>query len=82
MSAMGRVIDDLVRCCRGLPAEVSAHWLRHTFATRYLAAHPGDLVGLARLLGHTSLDTTGIYVQPTEEQLAHSVEELDINAYV
>ena len=82
VSAMGRVIDELVRTCRGLPAEVSAHWLRHTFATRYLAAHPGDLVGLARLLGHASLDTTGIYVQPTEEQLAQAVEELDVNAYV
>lgn len=82
VSAMGRVIDELVRGCPGLPREVSAHWLRHTFATRYLAAHPGDLVGLARLLGHTSLDTTSIYVQPTEEQLAHLVEELDINAYV
>jgi site-specific recombinase XerD len=82
VSAMGRVIDELVRSCRGLPEEVSAHWLRHTFATRYLAAHPGDLVGLARLLGHASLDTTGIYVQPTEEQLAQLVEELDVNAYV
>lgn len=81
MSAMGRMIDELVRRCPGLPEEVSAHWLRHTFATRYLATHPGDLVGLARLLGHASLDTTGIYVQPTEEQLAQVVEELDLNAY-
>jgi site-specific recombinase XerD len=82
VSAIGRMIDELVRSSRGLPEEASAHWLRHTFATRYLATHPGDLVGLARLLGHTSLDTTGIYVQPTEEQLAQAVEELDLNAYV
>lgn len=82
VSAMGRVIDELVRRCPNLPEEVSAYWLRHTFATCYLAAHPGDLVGLARLLGHASLDTTGIYVQPTEEQLAQAVEELDVNAYV
>jgi hypothetical protein len=27
------------------------------------------------------LDTTGIYVQPTKEQLAQAVEELDLNAY-
>lgn len=78
MSAIGRIIDDLVRTCKGLPGEMSAHWLRHTFATRYLAAH-GDLVGLARLLGHASLDTTSIYVQPTEEQLARLVEELWIS---
>jgi site-specific recombinase XerD len=48
VSAMGRMFDELVRRCPGLPEEVSAHWLRHTFATRYLATHPGDLVGLAR----------------------------------
>ncbi len=81
VSAMGRMIDELVHTCKSLPSEVSAHWLRHTFATRYLATHPGDLVGLARLLGHASLDTTSIYVQPTEEQLAQAVEELDMNAY-
>jgi site-specific recombinase XerD len=76
------VIDELVRACKGVPGEVSAHWLRHTFATRYLATHPGDLVGLARLLGHASLDTISIYVQPTEGQLAQAVEELGVNAYV
>lgn len=27
----------------------------------FLAEHPGDIVGLACLLGHTSLDTTRIY---------------------
>ena len=41
------------------------HVLRHTFATRYLAANPGDLVGLARLLGHESLNTVAVYTQPT-----------------
>ena len=76
--------DGLVRDCatRGLvPATSGAHTLRHTFATRYLAAHPGDLVGVASLLGHSSLDTTRIYVQLTAEQLAERVEGLDLNAY-
>ncbi len=36
---------------------------------------------LAALLGHTSLDTTRIYVQPTAEQLADRVERIDLNAY-
>jgi site-specific recombinase XerD len=84
VSAIGRMIDGLVRDCatRGLvPATSGAHTLRHTFATRYLAAHPGDLVGVASLLGHSSLDTTRIYVQLTAEQLAERVEGLDLNAY-
>ena len=84
MSAMGRMIDGLVRDCearRLVPATTGAHTLRHTFAARYLAAHPGDLVGLAALLGHSSLNTTRIYVQPTAEQLAERVERVDLNAY-
>ena len=67
---------------RGLvPTATSAHTLRHTFARNYLAEHPGDLVGLAALLGHTSLETTRIYSQPTIEQLATRVEQLRQNAY-
>jgi site-specific recombinase XerD len=84
VSAMGRMIDGLVRDCaarRLVPAAVGAHTLRHTFAAHYLAAHPGDLVGLAALLGHSSLNTTRMYVQPTIEQLTERVECLDLNAY-
>src|SRR2546426_3354918 len=35
--------------------------------------YPGDLVGLATLLGYTSLNTTRIYSQPTVEQLSMRV---------
>jgi site-specific recombinase XerD len=83
-SAMRQMIDILVRdaAARGLvPAQTSAHTLRHTFARNYLAEHPGDIVGLASLLGHTSLDTTRIYSQPTIEQLSLRVEQLSQNAY-
>ncbi len=44
-----------------VPEETGAHHLRHTFARSYLAQYPGDLVGLATLLGHSSLDTTRLY---------------------
>src|SRR6266568_1526988 len=83
-SAMRQMIDVLVRdaSARGLvPAQTSAHTLRHTFARNYLAEYPGDVVGLATLLGHTSLDTTRIYSQPTVEQLSTRVELLRQNAY-
>ncbi len=84
MSAIGRMMAQLVQGCavrRLVPAEASADTLRHTFATRYLLAHPGDLVGAAALLGHSSLNTTRIYVQPSAEQLADRLERLDLNAY-
>lgn len=83
-SAIGRMIDGIVKVCavRSLvPDDTSAHTLRHTFATHYLEAHPGDLVGLAGLLGHSSLDTTRIYTQPTADELAERLERLDLNAY-
>ena len=33
------------------------------------------------MLGHSSLNTTRIYMQPTAEQLADRVERIDLNAY-
>ena len=83
-SAMRQMIDAVVHdaAARGLvPANASAHTLRHTFARNYLVEYPGDVVGLATLLGHTSLDTTRIYSQPTVEILTKRVEHLSQNAY-
>ncbi len=82
--AIRRVTDRLVRDCsaRGLvPPDASAHTLRHTFAMFYLKDNQGDLIGLATLLGHSSLDTTRIYGQPTGEMLASRVDRLSLNAY-
>jgi site-specific recombinase XerD len=81
-SAMGQMIAELVKVAGGLvPEETSAHTLRHTFARSYLAQYPGDVVGLATLLGHSSLDTTRLYSQPEVSQLATRVEQLNLNAY-
>jgi len=77
-SAMGQMIADLVEAAGVLvPEETSAHTLRHTFARSYLAQYPGDVVGLATLLGHSSLDTTRLYSQPEVSQLATRVEQLE-----
>lgn len=83
-SAIWRVVDGLVRDAAGrglVPPTTSPHTLRHTFARRYLATHPDDLVGLAALLGHSTLETTRLYVHPTAGQLATRLEQLDLNAY-
>lgn len=55
-------------------AHIHPHMLRHTFARRYLDANPGDLRGLATLLGHASLNTTMIYTEPTMDDLAVRVQ--------
>jgi integrase/recombinase XerC len=83
-SAMRQMIDVTVRnaAVRGLvPPAASAHTLRHIFARNYLTEHPGDIVGLTTILGHSSLDTTRIYSQPTVEQLSVRIEQLRQNAY-
>jgi site-specific recombinase XerD len=83
-SAMRQMIDGVVRtaAARGLvPPQTCAHTLRHTFARNYLEEYPGDIVGLATMLGHASLDTTRLYSQPILEQLSSRVERLSQNAY-
>jgi site-specific recombinase XerD len=81
-SAMGQMIAEVVKAAGELvPEEMSAHTLRHTFAHHYLEQYPGDIVGLATLLGHSSLDTTRLYSQPSTAQLSTRVERLKINAY-
>ena len=60
--AMRQMIAELVKVAGDLVSEeTSAHQLRHTLARNYLAQYPGYLVGLATLLGHSSLDTTRLY---------------------
>ncbi len=45
-----------------------AHAFRRTMATAYLQQNPGDLEGLAKLLGHQTISTTFLYdwLQPQE----------------
>ncbi len=64
-----------------IPKETKPHELNHTFAHRYLQQHPGDLVGLARILGHESLDTTIIYTRLTPGELAQRVEQIPLKGY-
>ena len=84
VAGLERIIAGIVAdgARRGsVPASTTPHTLRHTFATRYLASHPGDLVNLSRLLGHASVETTKLYLHPTATELAARVEAIDTNCY-
>lgn len=61
------IIDDAVRKCE-IDYHISPHTLRHTFATDMLNAG-ADLMTVKELLGHSSINTTGIYTHVTSEQL-------------
>jgi site-specific recombinase XerD len=60
---------------------VTAHALRHTFATHYLEANPNGLLELSTLMGHDSLDTTALYTKASNEKLSESIERSAINIY-
>jgi len=48
-------------------ARVSPHTCRHYFAVQWARNHPGDLAGLQRVLGHSSIRTTQIYFERADD---------------
>jgi site-specific recombinase XerD len=71
-SSILRLLDKY--CIQANIPKVTPHQLRHTFATRYLQNNPGDLRGLAALLGHSDLNTVMLYTEPSLDELAQRME--------
>jgi integrase/recombinase XerC len=73
------LVSELARRAKVARINVTPHSTRHTFALKYLERNPGKLVELATLLGHESLDTTAIYLRPSQEEMAEGVERSRLN---
>ncbi len=62
----------------GLEDEITAHVLRHTFATT-LVRGGTDLVIVAEMLGHARLETTRGYTRPTAADRAKALNLLAVD---
>ncbi len=72
-SGVWRIVREYARRAG---VEAHPHVLRHTFATRLLREAGADLVTVAEILGHESLNTTARYTRPSEADLEAAVERL------
>lgn len=71
---------EMKRLCQAAkvnPSKVFPHNLRHLFATVYYRACK-DIVKLADVLGHSSIETTRIYLVTTGEEHAKYLERLGL----
>jgi site-specific recombinase XerD len=72
--ALADVIDRITGAA-GLEDEATSHILRHTFGTE-LTRSGVDIVTVAELMGHASLETTRIYTRPTADDMQRAVDGL------
>ncbi len=56
--------------------KIYPHLLRHSFALQFLKDTNNDLVALAQILGHENLNTTKLYSQRSDSNLAEIAEML------
>ncbi len=69
-----QTIFEKYRALTGIE-NLHCHVLRHTFSHNFLSS-AGNLVQLASILGHESLNTTAIYTKNSIEQLGEAVDRM------
>lgn len=72
---INRELKEIAKLC-GITKHVSFHVARHTFATQFLL-NGGSVVKLQKLLGHSKIDTTMVYVHIYDELMNDQVFNLD-----
>ena len=70
-----KVIQNLAQKTKIDRIQVTPHAFRHTFANRYYS-ETKDILSLQALMGHHSLETTGDYALPSQEQILESMNNL------
>lgn len=70
-----RILDRYAKKA-GIDKHVTAHLLRHTFATALVEKNV-DLMTVKELLGHASIETTQIYTHTSVSRMADAVKKLE-----
>ena len=76
--AIADVIEAITRAA-GLDDRVTSHVLRHTFGTE-LTRDGVDIVTVAELMGHASLETTRLYTRPSAADMQRAVDLLSADS--
>lgn len=75
-----RIWAEMKRLCQSAgvePSKVFPHNLRHLFATIYYRVYK-DIAKLADILGHSSIETTRIYLMTTGQEHRRQLERLQL----
>jgi len=75
-STIGHVVKKAAKSAR-IKKAVTAHTLRHSFATHHLEAGT-DLCTLQMMMGHSSLKTTSIYLHVSTEKLRSAKTPIEL----
>jgi integrase/recombinase XerD len=70
-----RELKTIARLSSIAPEQIHAHTFRHFFAKEYLQ-HYNDIIDLADILGHNSLETTRIYTRTSQHEKHQKIENM------
>ena len=75
--AIADVITAIIKAA-GLDDHVASHVLRHTFGTE-LTRNGIDIVTVAELMGHSSLEAARLYTRPSAADMQRAVDLLTVD---
>jgi len=73
---MNRQLKHIAALAR-INKRITTHIARHTFATTYLRKRPGDIATLQKLLGHSKIEQTLIYVHISDDWKREQMKAFD-----